>query len=249
MQTYSRKKVLFVLIALFSIIGYGVLVFAAPPSGGYAPGAILDPQCAPGTDDCTVALNSSGSIAIGNLVGNTDPNSILYTNGDGELTVDSLFTRDSSTKETQIMRSFNGVATTETNITVKPTFFSENYGIYNFQPGELFETTPAGVTGTILDVGQYTSSETIGIPTTPVFSGVGNDDLASVNANAFSGGSPENYTVTITHKDLTLASISLIGDPFVAGDIITGQSSGAIAEVVYASSSNIAVNIISGSFD
>ena len=69
MQTYSRKKVLFVLIALFSIIGYGVLVFAAPPSGGYAPGAILDPECAPNTPDCQVTLPAGGSSQWDDVLG------------------------------------------------------------------------------------------------------------------------------------------------------------------------------------
>lgn len=44
-----NKKVLGFFITLFSVIGYGVIVFAAtPPAGGFVPGSELNPTCLPG---------------------------------------------------------------------------------------------------------------------------------------------------------------------------------------------------------
>jgi hypothetical protein len=93
MQTTFRKKALFTLGSLLSIIGYGVFVFAAPPSiGGYSPGEILDPECAPNAPDCIVALPGGGSgwgltgnsstDADTNFIGTTDAQDfVIKTNG------------------------------------------------------------------------------------------------------------------------------------------------------------------------
>lgn len=44
-----NKKFIFTVLSALSLIGYGVFVFAAPPSpGGYTPGTELDPDCNPG---------------------------------------------------------------------------------------------------------------------------------------------------------------------------------------------------------
>lgn len=40
------------------------LTFAVPPSGGYAPGATLDPDCAPGDVDCTVLFTTGGGSSV-----------------------------------------------------------------------------------------------------------------------------------------------------------------------------------------
>lgn len=62
----NPKKFLFSFFSIISIIGYGVFVFAAAPSGGYTPGQILDPDCAPGDVDCVVTLPTGGSVTADN---------------------------------------------------------------------------------------------------------------------------------------------------------------------------------------
>lgn len=56
----NSKKILFTTLSLFSILGYGFFVFAAPPgTGGYNPGETLDPECTPGDllpNPCIVKL-------------------------------------------------------------------------------------------------------------------------------------------------------------------------------------------------
>ena len=58
---YQYKKIIFTILAITSIIGYGYFVYAAAPLGGYTPGATLNPDCAPGDTDCIVALSGGGS--------------------------------------------------------------------------------------------------------------------------------------------------------------------------------------------
>lgn len=53
----------------------GVIVYAAAPSGGYAPNATLDPDCAPGDVDCFVKFATSSLVASG-----TD---LVYTDNTG----------------------------------------------------------------------------------------------------------------------------------------------------------------------
>ncbi len=52
------QKTIFTLLAALSITGYGYLVFAAPPAGGYEYAETLDPDCAPGDADCLVNIPS-----------------------------------------------------------------------------------------------------------------------------------------------------------------------------------------------
>ncbi|MEI6022495.1 MAG: tail fiber domain-containing protein [bacterium] len=59
-----HKKTFFALTFVFL---FGATVsFANPPVGGYDPGTILDPDCAPGSTDCTVNINNK--ISAGNGV-------------------------------------------------------------------------------------------------------------------------------------------------------------------------------------
>lgn len=102
---FFYKKFLFIVAVLFVVIGYGFVVFAAAPNGGYVPGGTLDPDCAPGDVDCLVAI--SGRISIGDVVGNNpDLNGILYTNSNAQVTTDISFTRNAITKETLVLRDF-----------------------------------------------------------------------------------------------------------------------------------------------
>ncbi len=69
------------LIAGVVLAGAGA-VYAAAPSGGYAPNATLDPDCAPGDVDCFVSATSTGS-AWNNADGSTadETGNINYTAG------------------------------------------------------------------------------------------------------------------------------------------------------------------------
>jgi hypothetical protein len=50
------RKAIFICVAFFLLISYAIVVFAVPPPpGGYTPGSTLNPSCAPGDVDCTVA--------------------------------------------------------------------------------------------------------------------------------------------------------------------------------------------------
>lgn len=58
-KSFTKKYLVPTTITILSILGYGVLVFAAPnfltvPIGGYTPGTELDPICPPNSTDCFV---------------------------------------------------------------------------------------------------------------------------------------------------------------------------------------------------
>lgn len=104
-RSYFNKKILFVTLAIVSVIGYGFVVFAAAPTGGYTPGSTLNPDCAPGDTDCLVTLPG---VSIGDTIHNSpDLNGVLYTNASGQLVTDNMFTRNAVTKETVIGRDFS----------------------------------------------------------------------------------------------------------------------------------------------
>jgi len=60
-----RRNIYIILITLSGIVGFSHAIFAAPPSGGYEPGATLDPDCAPGDTDCSVQIPISPWIQNG----------------------------------------------------------------------------------------------------------------------------------------------------------------------------------------
>jgi hypothetical protein len=65
-RSITSKKIVGIFVSIFSIIGYGVFVFAAAPTGGYLPAQTLNPNCAPGDTDCFVApyfINTTGNTA------------------------------------------------------------------------------------------------------------------------------------------------------------------------------------------
>jgi hypothetical protein len=104
------------------------------------------------------------------------------------------------------------------------------------------------VTGTIVRVENQTIGQAQGMETTPVFSGTGPNDL-SVSADDYIEQDPRNFTVTITHKDLPYASVSMSGSPFIPGETITGQNSGSTAQIVYADYTYVVLENIVGIFD
>src|SRR5688572_5605789 len=74
-------------ILLFALILLPVLrltVFAAPPGSEYTPGETLDPTCAPGDANCTVAAN-----AIGETIVNATEGSALFAGASGVLAQDN----------------------------------------------------------------------------------------------------------------------------------------------------------------
>jgi hypothetical protein len=98
-----HRKTIGLFLTLISILGYGFIVFAAtPPTGGYAPGTQLDPECDPNdlVYDCFVT--PPNSLAIGNPVTGGSNGQILYTNSSGNLAGDNGFKRNASTFETSI---------------------------------------------------------------------------------------------------------------------------------------------------
>jgi hypothetical protein len=88
-RSYVHRTLL-VLVALSIFAGYAFLVSAAAPSGGYTPGATLDPDCAPGDTDCIVQSSGGGGIAIGDAIGNSpDVNAVLFSDASGNISADS----------------------------------------------------------------------------------------------------------------------------------------------------------------
>ncbi len=86
------RKTLFSAITILSILGYGVFVFAIAPTGGYAPGETLNPDCMSGDIDCNVQM----AVSIGSSVIGGTPNQVLYSDANGLLTSDNLFKRTSN---------------------------------------------------------------------------------------------------------------------------------------------------------
>lgn len=84
------KPVSLVIITALSVAGYGALVFAAPPTTQYAPGETLNPNCAPGSSNCTTKQawqQNVGSDYVFNLtdsigIGTNSPNAALDVIGD-----------------------------------------------------------------------------------------------------------------------------------------------------------------------
>jgi hypothetical protein len=95
-------RALFALAAVSVFTGYAFLVQAAAPSGGYTPGATLDPDCAPGDTDCIV--QSSG----GGISGGTDGQVALW-DGPTSVTGESWFTYDSNNREVSAWESVSGL--------------------------------------------------------------------------------------------------------------------------------------------
>ena len=88
----KQYRQLLLSVVFFSLFSFSVNLFAAP----YAPGATLNPSCAPGSGvDCTVA-----PVAIGNTVSGATAGSILFAGASGVLAQDnsSLFWNDASNR-------------------------------------------------------------------------------------------------------------------------------------------------------
>jgi hypothetical protein len=103
----NRRKALFTLFTIFSVIGYGVFVFAAGPIT-YAPGETLNPGpgCLP-DGNCFVDLSEAG-VSIGSPIVTGTAGQVLYTDASGNIFGDDFFIRDSSSNNTTIGKNFGG---------------------------------------------------------------------------------------------------------------------------------------------
>lgn len=67
----ENKRFLFA-ISVFSIAAYSIVVSAAAPTGGYTPGATLNPNCAPGDTDCSIRQAWQQNTVDGFVYNDTD---------------------------------------------------------------------------------------------------------------------------------------------------------------------------------
>lgn len=85
---YLHRTIIFLVL----FFGSTTVLFAAAPSGGYAPGLTLDPSCAPGDSDCIVrsleAQDEGSSLTSNALVFNFTGAGVTATESGGTVTVD-----------------------------------------------------------------------------------------------------------------------------------------------------------------
>jgi hypothetical protein len=89
----TTNKYFFIFLSILALSAYSYVVFAAPSlgSGGYAPGAELDPDCQPGDTgyDCKVQGGwllggNSGTTAGTNFIGTTDSQALVFKTNNTE---------------------------------------------------------------------------------------------------------------------------------------------------------------------
>jgi hypothetical protein len=135
LKTFSSKKSLFAFSFAILFLYSALIVFAIPPASPYAVGDnITDPACPPNSLNCYVT--SSSGVGIGDLVSNGTPSSILYLDGTGNLTQDSLFTRDVN-HDTYIGRTYQNTLPGDLTLTLDPLIaeFSTDQTPAAFVPG------------------------------------------------------------------------------------------------------------------
>ncbi len=86
-EAWVLKRIVGGALAILSIVGYGWIVFAAAPTGGYTAGETLNPNCSPGDTDCTVRQGWVVDAADGRVYNTTDKISIGTNDGTSALTV------------------------------------------------------------------------------------------------------------------------------------------------------------------
>ena len=193
------------LLALF--FGSTTILFAAAPSGGYAPGLTLDPSCAPNDTDCIVrsleAQDEGTSLTSNALVFNFTGAGVTATESGGTVTVDisgssgGLTSLNGLTGGTQTFAigssgtspAWSSSGTTHTlNL---PTASGTNTGILSASDWTTFNNKQAAL---------ELYRENPSTPTTPVASGanavaIGSAAVAS-NTNALSIGTSTSVTGT-----------------------------------------------------
>ena len=236
------KKILFTVLSLVAIIGYGVFVYAAPPTGGYAPGTTLDPDCAPGDTDCVVSI------------GGLNPNSILYTNANGNTTTDSSFTRNATNYDTYIGRTYQNTLPGDLTLTLDSLMleYSTNATPGAYIPGEnlVFENVPTNATYTGVYQGFGFSIPEDNISDNTTFNGTGLDDLSIDTYNDYinNGPAPTTFTFTITDKNVSMYAVAdNYNGSFQIGETVIGSNSGATGTVV-STEPGLVLDTISGTF-
>ncbi len=129
---FFKSRIFQMIIAVLSIVGYGVFVFSAAPQ--LSPGQTLDPVLdglCTGPDDSACNISFANAISIGDVLSNTTAHAVLYNDGNGNLAVDGGFIRNLDTGETSFSTTgalggsaiYNGQAADGTF-----TFFGQSVG-------------------------------------------------------------------------------------------------------------------------
>lgn len=129
------------------IVGGGVLVYAAAPTGGYTPGSTLNPDCTPGSVDCVVtnpvAWNVTGNNGTSpgtNFIGTTDAQDVVFKTNSVEQLRITQAGRFLSTGQSPTGSTSFGIGVSNETVT----------GINNAMFG--------GLNGRFLTTGQFNSS-------------------------------------------------------------------------------------------
>ena len=107
---HASKKYLYTTVSIVALVAYSFIAFAAAPVGGYTPGAVLDPTCAPGStspNPCIVNISATSGLSYGGTVTSGHDNEVLYVDGAGNLASDAGFTRAALTGFTSLSADVN----------------------------------------------------------------------------------------------------------------------------------------------
>ncbi len=220
------RKLIITTLSILSVVGYGVFVFAVAPPGGYSPGQTLNPDCSPGDTDCVVAVSGGGGTPAG-------INGYIQYNSSGSFGADNLFTRNPSTKETNIFRdTIVNVQTGEYVVNAYQILQVEVSGPGSFTIGETITGQNSGATATIEG---YFLPDSEGLLYVSNISGVFTDEEI---ISTFPG--------TVVLDDDILFSSFAVGDTFMEFDFSSGPT-GVTGSVTAVSGDSITVNVTGGS--
>src|SRR5574343_57207 len=94
----KRNIILVFCLSFFMLMAGSLNIFAAPPTTKYSPGDTLDPSCAPGSTNCSVAIG--GGMEIGGTITSATEGSVLFAGPSGVLAQDNTnFTFNDSTNQ------------------------------------------------------------------------------------------------------------------------------------------------------
>src|SRR5574343_1634354 len=83
----KRNIILVFCLSFFMLMAGSLNIFAAPPTTKYSPGDTLDPSCAPGSTNCSVAIG--GGMEIGGTITSATEGSVLFAGPSGVLAQDN----------------------------------------------------------------------------------------------------------------------------------------------------------------
>lgn len=134
---WYKNKYFYTTTSIIALVIYGFVVHAAP-AVTYNPGETLDPTDPNCHTDNSCVVVIPGATIGGNVIGGT-PNQILYTDVNGNVTSDSLFTR------TNDQASFNVTSNLANNETGSFTAGNNMLGVGLSGVGTFFQTSSPGV--------------------------------------------------------------------------------------------------------